>query len=222
MNDISLLYIALVYLAVINVVTFFVYGIDKAASKRGQSQTRLSYAEREQARPKVKWKAKKSKWRVSEATLLGLAIFFLCSCGTASPSSLSSSQTAQKDISTVADKVWAFASSHPEGFTLDIRTMTEPKQGIAVSYAATQNSHTRSQLDAVIRHALQNDGYVGGWYNQKNGLYYFDSTRLFPEDSLHEAVQFGKDNKQTSVFILSTSSEVLLCSDSIKQKSETR
>ena len=142
MNDQSIIHIALTYLAVINVVTFFVYGIDK-------------------------WKAKKSKWRVSEATLLGLAViggsigawlgmktwrhktshrkfrygvplilvvqialFFLCSCGTASPSSLSSSQTAQKDISTAADKVWAFASSHPEGFTLDIRTMTEPKQGI--------------------------------------------------------------------------------------------
>ena len=29
MNDISLLHIALIYLAVINVVTFFVYGIDK-------------------------------------------------------------------------------------------------------------------------------------------------------------------------------------------------
>ena len=49
MNNISLLHIALIYLAVINVVTFFVYGIDK-------------------------WKAKKSKWRVPEATLLGLAV----------------------------------------------------------------------------------------------------------------------------------------------------
>ena len=74
MSDQSIIHIALIYLAVINVVTFFVYGIDKAASKRGQSQTRLSSAEREQARPKVKWKAKKSKWRVLEATLLGLAI----------------------------------------------------------------------------------------------------------------------------------------------------
>ena len=74
MNNISLLHIALIYLAVINVVTFFVYGVDKAASKRGQSQTRLSSAEREQARPKVKWKAKKSKWRVSETALLGLAV----------------------------------------------------------------------------------------------------------------------------------------------------
>ena len=156
------------------------------------------------------------------SSVVQIVLFLLCSCGTASPSSLSSSQTAQKSISTVADKIWAFASRHPEGFTLDIRTMTEPKQGIAVSYAATQNSHTRGQLDAVIRHALQNDGYVGGWYNQENGLYYFDSTRLFPEDSLNEAVQFGKDNKQTSVFILSTSSEVFISSDSIQPKSELR
>ena len=87
MNDISLQHIALIYLAVIrssfarllpkgrkNVVTFFVYGIDKAESKRGQGQARLSYAEREQARQKVKWKAKKSKWRIRETALLGLAV----------------------------------------------------------------------------------------------------------------------------------------------------
>ena len=62
MATLSLLHIALIYLAVIrssfarllpkgrkNVVTFFVYGVDK-------------------------WKAKKSKWRVPEATLLGLAV----------------------------------------------------------------------------------------------------------------------------------------------------
>ena len=64
----------LYYLIVINVVTFLVYGIDKAASKRGQSQTRLRYAEREQARPKAKWRAKQGSWRISEATLLILAV----------------------------------------------------------------------------------------------------------------------------------------------------
>jgi len=45
----NLPHIVLIYLAVINVVTFFVYGIDK-------------------------WKAKKSKWRISEAALLELAV----------------------------------------------------------------------------------------------------------------------------------------------------
>ena len=62
----------LYYLIVINIVTFLVYGIDKAASKRGQSQTRLSYAERKQPRPKVK--TKQGSWRISEATLLILAV----------------------------------------------------------------------------------------------------------------------------------------------------
>jgi len=49
MNDQSYLHIALIYHAVINVVTFFMYGIDK-------------------------WNAKKSKWRIREAALLGLAV----------------------------------------------------------------------------------------------------------------------------------------------------
>ena len=40
--------ILLIYLAIINVFTFFVYGIDK-------------------------WKAKRAKWRIPEATLLGMA-----------------------------------------------------------------------------------------------------------------------------------------------------
>ena len=49
MKDLSLLHIVLIYLAVTNVVTFFMYGIDK-------------------------WKAKKSKWRIRETALLGLAV----------------------------------------------------------------------------------------------------------------------------------------------------
>ena len=40
--------ILLIYFAIINVFTFFVYGIDK-------------------------WKAKRSKWRIPESTLLGMA-----------------------------------------------------------------------------------------------------------------------------------------------------
>lgn len=45
----NLQYIALVYLAAVNVLTFFLFGIDK-------------------------YKAKKSKWRVKESTLLGLSV----------------------------------------------------------------------------------------------------------------------------------------------------
>lgn len=42
--------VVLIYLAIINVVTFFLFGIDK-------------------------WKAKRDKWRVPEATLLWWAVF---------------------------------------------------------------------------------------------------------------------------------------------------
>ena len=133
-------------------------------------------------------------------------IAVLTICGTVSFASCSSNEdneTEQSIITNIADKVWSFSQSHPDGFTIDIRTMTEPTEGIAVSYAATQNSHSRDQLDKVVSHALQHEGYVGGWYNSEDGLYYFGSTKLFLENDLKGALQFGKDNGQHSVFILS-------------------
>ena len=50
MPQVSWIHIVLIYLAAINVVTFFLYGVDK-------------------------WKAKRSKWRVSEAALIWMAVF---------------------------------------------------------------------------------------------------------------------------------------------------
>ena len=49
MNDVNILYICIFYLVAINFVAFFMYGMDK-------------------------WKAKRSKWRISEATLLVVAV----------------------------------------------------------------------------------------------------------------------------------------------------
>ena len=121
--------------------------------------------------------------------------------------SSSNHATEQDSIAVIADKVWAFSHSHPEGFTLDLRTMTEPTEGIAVSYAATQGSHSRNQLTDVVRHALQHDGYVGGWLDSEQ-QYYFDSTKLFAENQLGTAIRFGQANGQTSAFILSTNTDV--------------
>ena len=45
----SLLYVTVTYIAIINILTFFMYGIDK-------------------------WKAQMSKWRIPETTLLGMAM----------------------------------------------------------------------------------------------------------------------------------------------------
>ena len=135
-------------------------------------------------------------------------ILTLCSSTVLAACSNYGTPTEQDSITPISDNVWTFSQSHPDGFTLDIRTMTEPAEGIAVSYAETQNSHSRDQLDKVVSHALCHDGYVGGWLNTGNGLYYFDSTKLFPETSLKEAIQFGKENGQYSVFILSANSDI--------------
>lgn len=155
--------------------------------------------------------AKKSNYPMNKKTLkywkLSL-ILTLCTATVISACSNSDSSAEKNSISVVADRVWAFAQNHPNGFTLDIRTMTEPKEGIAVSYDETQNSQTRSQLDKVVDHAINHDGYIGGWLNTENGLYYFDSTKLFPETSFKEAILFGKENRQSSVFILSNNSDI--------------
>ena len=138
------------------------------------------------------------------------AALIICGATAMTACSLNDNPAGQTDVSAISDKVWAYSQTHPDGFTLDIRTMTEPTEGIAVSYAATQNSHSRDQLDMVVSHALQHEGYVGGWLNGEDGLYYFDSTKLFPEDDLKGALQFGKENGQYSVFILSTYTDVPL------------
>ena len=142
-------------------------------------------------------------------TFWGLCLLMtLSSAAVLSACSKNENTIDKSSVSAIADKVWTFSQDHPDGFTIDIRTMTEPTWGIAVSYAATQNSHSRDQLDKVVTHALTHDGYVGGWLSTEEGLYYFDSTKLFPETALKEAIQFGKDNGQFSVFILSTYTDI--------------
>ena len=142
-----------------------------------------------------------------------LLFLVLCLLGTmVSVASCSASEGTAAIDSTkrMANRVWAFAKSHPEGFTLDVHTMTEPSEGIAVSYAETQGSHSRESLRHVVSHALAHEGYVGGWLDRATGLYNFDSTRLFSENDPTGALLFGADNGQQCVFILSSATDVRL------------
>ena len=130
-----------------------------------------------------------------------ISLAFLCaaalSCGTAR----------------LADRVWSYRETHPEGFTLEINTWKEPQEGISVAYESTQNHHDRADLRRVVRHARSHSGYVGGWRNAEDSLYYFDSVRLFPEDSLEAAISFGKANHQDAIYRLSTGQEIRLVED---------
>ena len=106
-------------------------------------------------------------------------------------------RVSDKDLVNV---IWAMGQMYPSGFTIDINTLQQPTEGLAVSYLATQNSFDKKDLAKVIKHAKEHNGYVGGWYNPENGKYYFDSTRMFPEDSLAAAVAFARENEQHTVF----------------------
>lgn len=146
---------------------------------------------------------------INRYSLLIVAILAICSSFTfTSCSVFGGDYREQRNISSIADKVWTYGQSHQDGFTLDIRTLTEPTNGIAVSYAETQNSHSREQLNFVVKHALNHSGYVGGWFNNEDSLYYFDSTKLYPEESLNDAIRFGISNDQQSLYILSSGTYV--------------
>ncbi len=135
--------------------------------------------------------------------LIFYAFCLLASCGTA--------KHLPKDD--LADRVWAYGKAHNQGFTLNLNSMTEPAEGICVAYAQTQSSHGREGLEKAIDHAAKHNGYVGGWYDRSDSLYYFDSVRLFPEDSLEAAGNFGKANLQKSVYRLSDAREIPLKED---------
>ena len=82
----------------------------------------------------------------SERLKTGFLIAVLTICGarplvalplqrTASFASCSSNEdnaTEQSNITTIADKVWAFSQTHPDGFTINVRTMTEPTEGTVI------------------------------------------------------------------------------------------
>ncbi|MBQ7281067.1 MAG: hypothetical protein IJR13_10190 [Bacteroidales bacterium] len=144
----------------------------------------------------------KSRCRFWTLAVLAVVMFAACYGGSRLGSAV--------DEPSVAERVWAYGMRHPEGFTLCLRTMECPTEGIAVAYAATQGCHSREGLDSVVAHAMGHAGFVSGWLDTADSLYYFDSTRLFPEDSIAAAIRFGKENGQIAIFVISTGEEIRL------------
>ena len=113
-------------------------------------------------------------------------------------------------VASLAEDLWTYSQTHPDGFTLNISTWEEPREGIAVAYSATQDAHDKADLEYVVSHARAHGGYVGGWQDEQSGKYYFDSVRIFPADSLVQARQFGRENQQKAIYNLSTGKEIRL------------
>lgn len=102
----------------------------------------------------------------------------------------------------LVDRVMEYSKNNPYGFTLNIETLEQVKFGICVAYFETQDSFGKQGLEQVINHALQHNKIVGGWLNDENGLYYFDSIKIFKNSELKKAIEFAKQNQQIAIFDL--------------------
>ena len=149
--------------------------------------------------------------RYNLSIVCGLLIV-LVACGPTRQSTRKA-QDSEVTSTTLVDNLWTYSQTHPDGFTLNISTWEVPEEGIAVAYSATQDRHDRADLEYVVSHAQSHGGYVGGWLDTESGRYYFDSVRIFPEDSLAQASKFGKENNQIAIYILSSGEEVRLVDD---------
>ena len=124
--------------------------------------------------------------------------FFLCiALVTLSFALPAQNKLSDKDLCNV---IWVMGQMYPDGFTLDVNSLTLPQEGIMVSYAATQNSFDKKSIPAVLKHARSHNNLVGGWLDPDTGRYFFDSTRCFPEDSLAAALAFARENGQAAVY----------------------
>ena len=92
------------------------------------------------------------------------------------------------------------AKENPDGFTVDLTTLKKVTSGISAAYLETQNSFGDEGLKRVLKHALEHEKTVGGWLNDENEYFYYDSIRIF--NDLEEALQFGRENKQLYIFDL--------------------
>lgn len=93
------------------------------------------------------------------------------------------------------------AEENPEGFTVDLTTLKKVTGGISVAYLETQDSFGDVGLKRVLEHASVHGKKVGGWFNEENGYFYFDSVCIFTD--LEKAKRFGRENKQIAIFDLS-------------------
>lgn len=97
--------------------------------------------------------------------------------------------------------IFEIAKQNPDGFTVDLTTLKKVTKGISVAYLETQDSFGENGLKRVLNHALEHEKKVGGWLNEENQAFYFDSIKIFT--NLEEAKQFGRENKQIAIFDLS-------------------
>lgn len=96
------------------------------------------------------------------------------------------------------EQLLEIAQRNPEGFSVWIPDLEPVTSGIAVAYSDTQDSHGAEGLRKCLRHAITNGKVIGGWLNESNGRYYFDSVKIFSDE--RKAKRFGRKHGQIAIY----------------------
>ncbi len=107
-------------------------------------------------------------------------------------------------------KILKFAETHKDGFTVELENLSPVTEGIAVAYAETQNCHDDDGLRKCLEHAWNHGRVIGGWLDYESGVFYYDSVKIFPDDELEKAIEFGRQNGQLAIFWLTKQQEIRL------------
>lgn len=105
-------------------------------------------------------------------------------------------------------EILKIAKANKDGFTIELESLKHVTSGIVVAYKETQNSFDVEGLKKCLKHALEHDKVIGGWFNEENEKFYFDSCKIFTD--LNEAIEFGRLNEQIAIFDLDNLREIRL------------
>jgi hypothetical protein len=108
----------------------------------------------------------------------------------------------------IFDLIKKIASSHSYGFAVRIPNGEPVTEGFAVAYEATPNSFDEDGLRKCLAHAERHANIVGGWYNEDDGRWYWDSVRILTDRD--EAIAFAWKKNQLALFDLNEGNEIRL------------
>jgi hypothetical protein len=91
-------------------------------------------------------------------------------------------------------------------FSYDVRGNTYVYSGMVAPYRFANEEGDVNELEAVIDHALENDGIVSGVKDVASGKWTFTSDRLYSD--MGNALRFAREQGQPTVYNWNRSEEV--------------
>lgn len=99
------------------------------------------------------------------------------------------------------EKIFELSKVKKDGFTVDLEgNEINRKKGYVIALNETQNSFGYAGLVKAYNVAKSKGIYVGGWFEEEEGLYYFDASVIVETEK--EARRLARKEKQKAYFNL--------------------